>query len=180
MRKNLLNKKFMSKQKQSITKKIDKPRCGLCGSTRKKLVKTECCGNWICDDEDDYVLFSYARNSCSRNHRRFTLCGFHHTEEHKGDWQECKECLDSFSHELEMYVWYGTNEYNFTKLDNPPKYKPTHCHKCGQVIVLSEGGYSSLGGAYFCENCEITDEEREEIIKNYKKRKNKYASAIFI
>lgn len=28
-----------------------KPRCGLCGKT-KNLTKTECCGNWICDDED--------------------------------------------------------------------------------------------------------------------------------
>lgn len=32
-------------------------QCGLCGST-KNLTKTECCGNWICDDEDEYVLFS--------------------------------------------------------------------------------------------------------------------------
>ncbi len=40
------------------------PRCGLCGKT-KKLTKTECCDQWICDDEDKYVIFSYARNSCS-------------------------------------------------------------------------------------------------------------------
>ena len=52
----------------------DKPRCGLCGKTRK-LTKTECCGQWICDDEEKYVIFSYARNSCSRNHQRYTLCG---------------------------------------------------------------------------------------------------------
>jgi hypothetical protein len=60
-----------------------KPKCGLCGKTRK-LTKTECCGQWICDDEGKYVIFSYARNSCSRNHRRFTLCGYHYTEEHEG------------------------------------------------------------------------------------------------
>ena len=40
----------------------DAPRCGLCGK-RGGLIQTECCGQWICDDEDNYVLFSYARNS---------------------------------------------------------------------------------------------------------------------
>ena len=42
------------------------PRCGLCGKMAN-LTKTECCGRWICDDEDKYVLFSYARYSCHRN-----------------------------------------------------------------------------------------------------------------
>ena len=87
-----------------------RPRCGLCGKTRK-LTKTECCGQWICDDEDKYIIFSYARNSCSRNHRRFTLCGYHYTEEHEGNWKDCPECRNSF--ETEIYVYYGTNEYNF-------------------------------------------------------------------
>jgi hypothetical protein len=53
-------------------------RCGLCGK-KGKLTRTDCCGQWICDDEDKYVMFSYARNSCHRNHRRYTLCGYHHT-----------------------------------------------------------------------------------------------------
>ena len=35
-----------------------------CGAT-DNLTKTECCGQWICDDEDQYVLFSYAHNSCT-------------------------------------------------------------------------------------------------------------------
>jgi hypothetical protein len=47
-------------------------RCGLCGET-KKLTRTLCCVNLICDDEDKYVMFSYARNSCHRNHDRYTL-----------------------------------------------------------------------------------------------------------
>jgi len=63
-------------------------RCGLCGKTGR-LTRTECCGKWICDDADEYVMFSYARNSCYRNHDRFTLCGYHHTEGHAGDWKEC-------------------------------------------------------------------------------------------
>lgn len=64
-------------------------KCGLCGKT-KNLIRTECCNNWICDDEHKYVLFSYANNSCSRNHSRYTLCSYHHGEGHSGKWQDCK------------------------------------------------------------------------------------------
>jgi hypothetical protein len=105
---NIINGKFPDNAK---------PRCGLCGKT-KNLIKTDCCGNWICDDEHNYVMFSYARNSCQRNHDRYTLCSYHHHEKHEGDWKTCKECLQSF--ETEIYVHYGTNEYNFEKLENPP------------------------------------------------------------
>lgn len=135
----------------------NKPRCGLCGKT-KNLTKTECCNQWICDDEDKYELFSYARNSCSRNHRRYTLCGTHHAEGHSGNWKDCPECKDLS--ETEMYVWYGTNEYNFEKLPNPPKYEPTKCSKCGRIIILSEGGYSTCGKDYFCERCGYLEFEK--------------------
>jgi hypothetical protein len=52
-----------------------------------------------------------------------------------------------------MYVYFGTNEYNFEKLANPPTYEPTRCKQCGQVIKLGEGGYSVKGGDYFCMAC---------------------------
>ncbi len=52
-----------------------------------------------------------------------------------------------------MYVYYGRNEYNFEKLPNPPKYKPTHCSRCGAIIVLSEGGYSYGAEGYLCGRC---------------------------
>lgn len=125
-------------------------RCGLCGKARN-LVRTECCGQWICDDEGNYALFSYARNSCSRNHRRYTLCGSHRAEGHAGAWQECSKCRNEF--ETELYVYYGTNEYNFTKLENPPVYEPTECSGCGSVIRLGEGGYSVQGRRYWCGRC---------------------------
>ncbi len=127
-----------------------KPRCGLCGKTTR-LTKTECCGQWICDDEDKYVVFSYAHNSCYRNHRRYTLCGHHHAEGHPGRWQDCPTCKADIN--TEMYVYFGTNEYNFEKLANPPAYEPTKCAQCGKVIVLSEGGYSISRGEYRCEAC---------------------------
>jgi hypothetical protein len=97
------------------------PRCGLCGK-RGKLVRTECCDNWICDDQRSYVMFSHARNSCHRNHSHYTLCAFHHNGQHDGDWKTCQKCRENF--ETEMYVWHGTNEYNFEKLENPPDYEP--------------------------------------------------------
>jgi len=144
-------KRTLVKRRRKLS---DEPRCGLCGKTAN-LTKTECCGQWICDDEDKYVLFSYARNSCYRNHRRYTLCGFHYAEGHSGDWKNCQECKNSI--ETEMYVYYGTNEFNFEKLENPPSYEPTRCSKCNAVIVLGEGGYSSQGGNYYCERCTDLD-----------------------
>jgi hypothetical protein len=128
----------------------DEPRCGLCGATQS-LIRTECCGQWICDDEHTYQLFSYARNSCSRNHRRYTLCGHHFDEEHPGRWQDCAKCRADM--EPEMYVYFGTNEYNFEVLENPPDYEPTHCSACGQVIVLADGGYSHSRDGYLCGPC---------------------------
>lgn len=131
-----------------------KPRCGLCGKS-DKLLKTECCGNWICDDHDKYVMFSYARNSCERNHDRYTLCAYHHNESHPGNWTTCKKCRKSF--ETEIYVWYGTNEFNFEKLENPPSFEPKRCSACGKTINLGTDGYAQLGASYKCEDCNIKE-----------------------
>lgn len=135
---------------QSLKAKAVKPRCGLCGKT-KNLTKTECCGNWICNDEHKYVLFSYARNSCFRNHTRFTLCGFHHSEHHEGRWQDCPKCREAMP--AEMYVYHGTNEYNFEKLQNPPVFEPTCCSGCGVIIRLNQDGYMVRGKEFFCDAC---------------------------
>jgi hypothetical protein len=45
-----------TKHKNKTVKKEPKPRCGLCGKT-KNLIKTECCGNWTCNDEHKYITF---------------------------------------------------------------------------------------------------------------------------
>ena len=137
--------------------KPTKPRCGLCGKTTR-LVKTDCCGEWVCDDEDSYVLFSYARNSCSRNHRRYTLCAFHFGEGHKGHWKDCELCRKSF--ETEIFVWYGTNEHNFEKLKNPPTFAPTLCDECGVRINLGTDGHSIGRGGTLCERCTNQDFRR--------------------
>jgi len=156
-------KKISKKADGPVAKKAKAPRCGLCGKT-KNLIKTDCCGQWICDDEHKYVAFSNARNSCSRNHRRYTLCGYHFANEHTGDWKDCAACR---SINTEMYVWYGTNEFNFEKLENPPSYEPTRCTRCDKVIVLAKEGYSSKGGKFMCEKC--TDAKFEEFRRRAKK-----------
>lgn len=145
------------KMKKNSNKSSDKiinfpgPRCGLCGNT-KNLTKTKCCDNWICDDASQYKLFSYARNSCYRNHDRYTVCAFHFHESHLGRWLDCQKCMNDFS-ETELYVEAATNEYNFEKLKNPPKFKPTKCSKCSEIIVLADGGYIMSSKGYFCFKC---------------------------
>lgn len=124
--------------------------CSLCGKTGA-VIRTDCCNRRICDDEHEYVLFSYARNSCSRNHRRYTLCGYHFAEEHEGRWQDCAKCREAF--ETELYVWYGTNEYNFEKLAKPPRFRPTFCAGCHRRIRLGTDGYITGTGKYWCEEC---------------------------
>ncbi len=97
-------------------------------------------------------MFSYARNSCYRNHERYTLCGYHHIEEHHGDWKTCNECRKGF--EAEMYAWYGTNAYNFERLENPPSFEPTLCASCHARINLAEDSYTlKPSGDYLCASC---------------------------
>jgi hypothetical protein len=52
-----------------------------------------------------------------------------------------------------MYVYFGTNEYNFEVLENPPEFEPTKCAACGKVIHLGEDGYSVGKDGYTCEAC---------------------------
>jgi len=131
--------------------KKNRPRCGLCGK-QKNLTKTDCCDNWICDDSHKYVVFSYARNSCYCNHDRYTLCAFHFHEGHKGSWQTCLKCRNSF--DTEDYVDLGTNECNFEKLRNPPSFEPTKCVLCRRVIDRANEGYTIRPDRSFvCEQC---------------------------
>jgi hypothetical protein len=81
----------------------------------------------------------------------FAICSAHFSEEHEGSWQDCKKCPEGV--ETEMHVYYGTNEYNFEKLANPPKYKPTRCTKCDRVIRLGYDGYSYGSDGYTCDKC---------------------------
>lgn len=120
--------------------------CGLCGKSGS-LARTECCGNLICDDERAYL-----RNGCRTRHDRFTLCGFHASEAHAGAWQTCWKCRDEF--ETEIFVWYGTNQWNFVKLENLPSFKPTLCSTCGQRIRLGTDEHTiKPDGRRLCGRC---------------------------
>lgn len=68
-------------------------------------------------------------------------------------WKTCKKCREGFEHELEMYVWYGTNEYNFEKLENSPRFPRTHYAGCDKIIRLPDDGFSSLKDIYVCDEC---------------------------
>jgi hypothetical protein len=129
----------------------DQRRCGLCGKS-KRLTRTPCCGNWICDDEHEYVPFSYERNSCFRNHTMHTICGVHHFQEHQGRWQDCSECRERDP--LELFVHLATNEYNFEKLENPPSFEPTYCSACGVPVRLSRDGYKMDSKGITCLACD--------------------------
>jgi hypothetical protein len=118
--------------------------CSLCGKARD-LSQTECCSKKVCV-------------KCEEKHSRFTLCGSHHNESHSGTWQDCAECRGQFP--TEMYVWHGTNNWNFEKLQNPPSFEPTHCSVCGKVIRLPDGGYSKLGPTYWCGDCAVRERQK--------------------
>lgn len=132
--------------------KINKPSCGLCGKT-KNLIQTSCCNNWVCDDAREYVLFSYAANSCYRNHDRYTICATHHREDHSGKWQDCQKCKEEYP--LENYVDFATNDCNFEKLSNPPKVV-INCVSCGfESSSVRDFSYQTSKGWYCCkEECE--------------------------
>ena len=137
----------------NLKKSVSKKKCGLCGSTKKKLTKTPCCGNWICDDVHMYQIFSYAKNSCYRNHDRYTLCSTHYHEGHTGRWQDCKKCKDDI--DLPNYNYFGTNEYNFEVLENVEKCIMS-CVNCGFTTdSMEDFAYQTSKGYYCCrEKCQ--------------------------
>lgn len=127
--------------------KLKKPVCGLCGSS-DNLTKTPCCDNWICDDVHAYVPFSYATNSCSRNHERYTICATHSREGHSGKWQECKSCKDEYP--IENYVDFATNDFNFEKLKNPPKVT-IKCANCGFKSNTAQDFSFQTSNGWYCD-----------------------------
>lgn len=137
--------------KENMSQKPEsEKKCFLCGKKRN-LIRTECCNQWICNDEHKYILFSYANNSCSRNHRRFTLCSHHHQEGHSGKWQNCNKCKEDF--ETEFYVYYGTNEYNYEVLKNPPSFELKKCIKCNTPIDRANEDHTETKEGIICNNC---------------------------
>jgi len=124
--------------------------CKLC-DTSSSLLKSPCCNQWFCNDEADYNLYKNPRASCFKNHQKYTLCGFHHSQGHEGEWKNCQKCKEGLK--TELYVWHSTNKYNYDKLKNPPEYEPTYCSECNCTIRLGEECHSHNNDAYFCFRC---------------------------
>lgn len=130
--------------------------CGLCGK-QDSLTNTMCCNRPICDDAHEYRLHSFAKNSCYRNHHRYTLCSIHSTEhpEVGDDWRECEKCRDQYN-DTESYVGAGTSRFNFQedRWDGAPTFEPTYCSQCQRMIKLNCDGHMwNSGGIVQCEAC---------------------------
>lgn len=74
-------------------KRISGEHCRFCGDDRSPLVKTRCCGQWICCDT---AFISNGGGYCQHEHEAYSICHFHYNEKHQGEWQACKECRDFF------------------------------------------------------------------------------------
>jgi len=48
--------------------------------------------------------------------------GYHFENGHDGSWQTCPTCREEV--DAEMYGYYGTNEFNFERLDKVPEFEP--------------------------------------------------------
>ena len=59
----------------------------------------------------------------------------------------------------EIYIWHGTNEFNFEKLKEIPKFEPTKCLKCQRVINLGREPYAVIGDQYECFHCLVLEEK---------------------
>ena len=153
--------KRLCKIYQNPTPPASNTYCGLCGKS-DNLTRTECCDRAICDDEGEYQMFSYSNVSCSRNHRRSTLCGYHYTEEHaEEDWRKCEECIGGgtldrntmvtqgtcelpspirgLSYVTEMLMqgtYFGKGSFNFNEdeWNDAPELSPTRCLGCKRVV----------------------------------------------
>lgn len=120
--------------------------CGICSETRASILeRTECCGEWVCNREDEYVLMSYSRAFCSRSHRRYTRCGFHAEEGHEGDWRACERCASEGARGV--VDWHASNGYNFTPGPRPQGMLYTEqCVRCG-VRIATGWEASGFGGS---------------------------------
>ena len=119
-----------------IKKSNTEEKCGLCNKTSQEvfkakgatLSKTPCCDHWICNDEHTYQIGTYSLKSCMRNHMKYTICGAHYKEDHKGDWRKCKKCKQD--NDRVFYDDQMTNKFNFEPVQGIKK-KKIFCCTCG-------------------------------------------------
>ena len=92
------------------------------------LTRTNCCNNWICNDEHTYKLNTFSLHSCMRNHSKYTICALHYSNNHKGEWKKCQKCIGEY--DKNVYNDRCTNKYNF-ETNNAVKKEKIFCCNCG-------------------------------------------------
>jgi hypothetical protein len=134
-------------------------KCFICGAGQDevKLGFTECCNASVCDNEEEYVMFSYSRDLCKRSHSRYTSCGFHHTEGHEGDWRVCSKCPNS-GEGGNSRSWYATNGFNVTPVLEADIPQGSHitkpCDGCKRRITPGHDGETCHpDGRNTCTSC---------------------------
>lgn len=91
--------------------------CFVCGATPDEvnIGFTECCNVPVCDNEEEYEMFSFSRDHCMRSHSRYTACAFHFNEGHtSNDWRTCGQCKNNFEQDGAARSWFSTNGFCVT------------------------------------------------------------------
>jgi len=134
--------------------------CFICGAggSEVKLGRTDCCNLPVCDNEEEYQMFSYSRDFCKRSHSRYTSCGFHHNNRHAGDWRECTKCDDELPQDTSgVRSWYSTNGFNVTpaleRCLTQGSYLTKPCSGCKGRIMPGHDGEIFAYGKTYCARC---------------------------
>ena len=140
------------------------PKCGLCGNGKGPFTRTECCKRLVCDDEGSYRMMSYSRIHCVRNHRRYSICGHHHAEGHKGKWQNCKKCKKDHDAKKRVSYDYASRAGNPFKFNfdqdvvefDWPRIKFPKCDSCRRAIDTMMENFIrcfACHGSFQCDKC---------------------------
>lgn len=136
--------------------------CKLCskGWSDVRLKRTYCCKQVVCNNEDEYQMFSYSRQFCNRSHSRYTLCGYHGNEreckKHR-DWRLCTECVkcDDPTRVADK-LWRGLNSYNIYPMlakDVPRHSLCETCSKCQKKFISGVEGSTHSREGISCPRC---------------------------
>ncbi|MBI4864626.1 MAG: hypothetical protein HY815_30880 [Candidatus Riflebacteria bacterium] len=131
-------------------------QCIVCGGGRK-VTTTACCDLPICDDWAEFVPYSDPVDCCSRSHDRYTLCGYHHSVGHDGDWVSCRECWDAFPSDL--YACFAENRFNLPSEVPLVVGQLSRCDACGREVSLLAESFWAVSGELICSRCGDRDED---------------------
>lgn len=136
--------------------------CKLCskGWSDVNLRRTNCCKQVVCNNDDEYQMFSYSRKFCNRSHDRYTLCGYHGNErecKNYRDWRLCNECVKCDDPiRVADKLWRGLNAYNIYPMlskDVPRHSLCDTCSKCKKKFISGVEGSTHSRDGVSCPRC---------------------------